>query len=52
MNPNYVYILVAAVAVIVGFKILKWTMKLAWIVLLLAVGACALMYFRNGTLPW
>lgn len=52
MNPNYIYIVVAALAAIIAFKILKWTMKLAWIVVAIAVGACVFLYLRDGKLPW
>jgi len=52
LNPNYIYIVVAALAAIVAFKILKWTMKLAWVVVAIAVGACVFLYLRDGKLPW
>ena len=52
LNPNYIYIVVAALAAIVAFKILKWTMKLAWIVVAIAAGACVFLYLRDGKLPW
>lgn len=52
MNQNYVYVIVAAIAAIILFKVLKWTMKLAWVVVLFAIGACVFMFLRDGKLPW
>lgn len=52
MSISYLYVIAAVLALIVVIRILKWTWKIAWGIVLIGAVGCGLLYMRDGKFPW